>query len=213
MERRRALLYTTPLLPKEYRQVEYIISSGINSIAVYYDNLETIIKADITLTMEKKSHSGFSSFAGSWYGTNEQNQYTLGSSTLIALDASIKRMITHICGAWSKFPQYDGTYPNSAHGELIVDGQTVQRTGTSNLVGSSIIYKSYHLLAAPGEGLGFSGKIYDAKIYNYLTNDLLRDFVPCYRISDGQIGLYDLVTGTFYAGGTGKGEDVKTSGR
>jgi len=54
------------------------------------------------------------------------------------------------------------------------------------------------------------GKIYSSQIYD---NDVLvRDFVPCYRKSDGVIGLYDLVEGKFYSNlGSGnfiKGNDV-----
>lgn len=40
-----------------------------------------------------------------------------------------------------------------------------------------------------------------AKVY-YMQlkqeNDLVRDFVPCYRKSDNEVGLYDLVTQTFF---------------
>ena len=53
------------------------------------------------------------------------------------------------------------------------------------------------------------------KLFNYKLYDgeiLLRDFIPCYRKSDNEIGLYDLVTKTFYTNqGTGeflKGEEV-----
>lgn len=46
----------------------------------------------------------------------------------------------------------------------------------------------------------------------YVNDELVRDFVPCYRIEDDVIGLYDTVTGTFYVNqGTGtfiKGNDI-----
>lgn len=53
-------------------------------------------------------------------------------------------------------------------------------------------------------------KIYSCKVYE---NDILvRDFIPCYRKSDGVIGLYDMVNGVFYtnagAGTFTKGNDV-----
>lgn len=54
------------------------------------------------------------------------------------------------------------------------------------------------------------GNIYSCKIYD--NNNLVRDFVPCYRKSDNKIGFYDLVNDTFYVNiGTGefiKGSDV-----
>ena len=56
----------------------------------------------------------------------------------------------------------------------------------------------------------FAGKIYNAKIYN--GDSLVRDFVPCYRKEDNVIGMYDLISNTFYTNsGTGdfeKGQDV-----
>ena len=49
---------------------------------------------------------------------------------------------------------------------------------------------------------GFSGKIYYSKLYN--NNILVFDGVPCYRNSDNEIGMYDLVSNTFFTNqGTG----------
>ena len=54
--------------------------------------------------------------------------------------------------------------------------------------------------------------IYSWKFYQ--DDVLIRDFIPCYRKSDGEIGMYDLVTNAFYTnGGTGtfvKGEVIPT---
>lgn len=45
-------------------------------------------------------------------------------------------------------------------------------------------------------------KLYYCKIYN--GNTLVRDFIPCYRNSDNEVGLYDLVNNVFYTNqGTG----------
>ena len=46
-------------------------------------------------------------------------------------------------------------------------------------------------------------KLYFCQIYDS-NSILIRDFVPCYRKADGEIGLYDLVNGVFYTNaGTG----------
>ena len=42
----------------------------------------------------------------------------------------------------------------------------------------------------------FVWNLYSAKLYK--NNQLVRDFVPCYRIADDEIGLYDLVNDQFY---------------
>lgn len=56
-------------------------------------------------------------------------------------------------------------------------------------------------------------KIYYFRIYNGTI--LLRDFIPCYRKSDGEIGMYDKINGVFYTNsGTGvflKGNDVSSA--
>lgn len=58
----------------------------------------------------------------------------------------------------------------------------------------------------------FSGKIYSLQILNDNTRQVILDVVPCYRKSDNEIGMYDLVTNTFFTNqGTGtfsKGNDV-----
>ena len=70
-------------------------------------------------------------------------------------------------------------------------------------------------------GLNYNGtvqyfskcKLYSMKLYE--GSIIVRDFIPCYRKSDGEIGLYDLVNNVFYTNqGTGtflKGENVYLS--
>jgi hypothetical protein len=57
-----------------------------------------------------------------------------------------------------------------------------------------------------------SAKLYYAKLWDNGT--LVRDYIPCYRKSDGAIGLYDLANGVFYTNnGTGtftKGKEIYT---
>ena len=53
-----------------------------------------------------------------------------------------------------------------------------------------------------GKTYGYSGKIYGMKIYE--NDQLVRDFVPCYRKLDSKPGMYDLVNDIFYVNwGTG----------
>ena len=47
-------------------------------------------------------------------------------------------------------------------------------------------------------------RLYGCTITDMSTNTKLREFVPCYRMSDDVVGLYDLVSGTFFTNqGTG----------
>jgi hypothetical protein len=64
---------------------------------------------------------------------------------------------------------------------------------------------------SPGNGdWSMNGLLYEFKLYN--NGELVENFVPCYRVSDGVIGLYDIILGNFYTNqGTGtiaKGRDI-----
>ena len=63
------------------------------------------------------------------------------------------------------------------------------------------------------ESRTFKGKIYYCKIYE--DGILVRRLVPCYRKSNGEIGMYDLVNNVFYknkwSGTFSKGSDVVTN--
>ena len=68
--------------------------------------------------------------------------------------------------------------------------------------------KTINIFATGGGGdtSRIAGRIYNCKIYDKSTTPktLVRDFIPCYRNSDNEIGLYDLVNDMFYTNsGTG----------
>ena len=88
------------------------------------------------------------------------------------------------------------------NGERLVLTETV--TGSSN-------DHNLHLFSSSTHGaFAKSLRLYNCKLYD--GNTIVRDFVPCYRKSDDEIGLYDLVSKEFYTNkGTGtftKGADV-----
>ena len=194
-------------LPAEYQEVEYLEGTGKQSIQAVSDTItEIIIKAEIDCKVQPNSYSGYSSYAGSWYATNANNEYMLASTALIpGSDASDRQVITHISGLHSLFPDYTGVNPNSAKGILTVGDTTVTKIGTSNWKDSSDLNHNYYLfLSYVGDTYAFIGKIYGAKIYNYLTNKIIRNFIPCYRKSDHKPGMYDMINDVFYANqGTG----------
>ena len=57
----------------------------------------------------------------------------------------------------------------------------------------------------------YNMKVYRLKLYE--NNVLVREYVPCYRKTDNEIGLYELVNSVFYTNnGTGtfnKGNDIE----
>ena len=91
------------------------------------------------------------------------------------------------------------------------DGSTRQMniTETNPTVSSMIIFAAYN--QALTQIHRFSKmKLYNLKIYDSIN--VVRNYIPCYRKSDGEIGLYELVEGSFLSNqGTGtfvKGLDI-----
>lgn len=84
------------------------------------------------------------------------------------------------------------------NGERLVLAETA--TGSSNDHNLHLFSTSIH------GGFAKSLRLYNCKLYD--GNTILRDFVPCYRKSDGEIGLYDKVNDKFYTN-EGNGEFIK----
>ena len=87
--------------------------------------------------------------------------------------------------------------------DIIVKGTTFTTTSTNT---KNIYLFTLNMNGTPSEQC-FIGKLYNFKIKE---NDVLtRDFIPCYRNSDNEVGLYDLVNNVFY---TNQGTGVFTYG-
>lgn len=202
LRRRMMRIFSTVRLPKEYQEVEYIQSSG----AQYIDS-GVLSKSGIKVSMRAALTS--LSGAHNLFGALESGQ---------RLFVQYENSLLFAYGAWNSTNAniqqnvfYDFVADFSAGRQsLTVDGATVY-TGTSNTQIS--LTKTVYLAALNLAGTAdifASAKIASCQIYD--NNVLIRDFVPCYRKSDGAIGLYDLVNGSFYANAGGgtftKGADA-----
>lgn len=89
---------------------------------------------------------------------------------------------------------------NDENNNLICDNQILEQRYSLNDL-SSMSGKTLSLFGRTNQStvdLKSSFKLYRCKIVNKATNILVRDFIPCYRNSDNEIGLYDLVNDVFY---------------
>lgn len=96
------------------------------------------------------------------------------------------------------------------NGVAIVNGTSLTFTA---LPSGATTTKSYGIFARISDTGALQSK--EATFYYfkfYRNGELIGDFVPCYRKSDGEIGMYDLVSQNFFTNaGTGtfsKGNDV-----
>lgn len=194
-------------LPEEYQQVEYIESTGTQYIDTgIIPNNETGFKIKMSLPEINKDI-----FRYGIRQDSSDSRFVLGSS-----NGSVYFGFGGVIGyfgnqrLWTieeNIPfEANLNYKNSRTAD--VNGQGTESIGTLT------INFSYSIIMFGRNSVGTistsSQKIY----YNKITNrdKLIRNFIPCYRKSDGVIGMYDLVEDKFYTNlGTGtfeKGKDI-----
>ena len=166
------------ILPEEYQQLEYIQSTGKQMIDTKVFSQEA--KIDITFKFNKISDKSqvlvncFGSTLG-WFGLNNLGNIIIGEHS---------RNFANI-----KFNEKNSFILEYKEGKILCTdqhGNSNQFTVTPNVNFSFFGYSSY----------GAWANIYEAKIYT--NNELIRNFIPCYRKADGRKGLYDTVEENFY---------------
>lgn len=175
-------------LPSAYQEVEWIQSSWTQYINTGYTPLTT---TEFDLTFEKVSQ------VSTWdcpFGTRKQyNQqayyiwYVSSSSYYAFGNNHVDPSSVPFYSTWVK---YNITYKNWV---LSNGSQTV------NVSVNSSPYWNLHLFCDLDNGSiseKSAIKLYSFKLYE--SGTLVRDFVPCYRIADSVIWLYDLVNDVFY---------------
>ena len=181
------------VLPNEYKAVEYIESTGTqyidtgvslfdkNKHEIYIDFVPTYFYDYNTLygsTQNADSFEGWIYSTGALAARYDLTRY--GRDNTIVLDTRYKTKFKKDGNTLSK--EVDGTdYGTNTKA-------TSDSTATLLLFLSGTDYGKY--------------KLYNCKLS--INNELVRNLIPCYRKSDNEIGLYDLVTKTFYTNeGTG----------
>lgn len=205
------------IVPSKYQKVEYIESDGTQ-----YINTGLIGKTGYTLetnvSFTSLATGSYQYFAGYAYtgsadrmyyirlaNTTKHLGYTYGpeNSTTAKLSLLEENVFYNIKSIMKEDKQ-----------ELIVDRVRVGSSSYGALEYDENNPKYIYMFMSQyvnGTNGGTKAKCKEAKWYD--ENDvLIRDFIPCYRKSDGEIGMYDLITGKFYTNsGTGtfeKGKDI-----
>lgn len=189
MNRRRALMgikKTASRLPVEYQEVKWIGRDN-NQPSIGF-NLGEIGPFTMTVVIEHDAGIGRSaSFVGRLAWSSTVNDYFVyfDSDTTIATIGDNVAVVS-------------STQSGNTH-TVVLDIHVPSNTGRFNLFK---IHASVN---------SFIGKIYSVLLDKDGT--IVANLVPCYRKSDGEIGLFDLVSEQFFVNnGTGeftKGSDVK----
>lgn len=190
------LVYSSGNLPSGYQQVEYIESTGTQYIDTGLKANQNTGFSITVLTKNNLSSSDYGCLFGARSSTNK-NEYQLttyvGSSGgtfrkyTTSYSASMAKNVKLTCSATRN------KYTNR-NGEAVSINTTTYSTPVSVTVfalnnnGSIIQYGKHQL---------FSLKFTD-------NGTIIRDYYPCYRKSDNEPGLYDIITDTFLTNtGTG----------
>ena len=199
---------TSSRLPNAYQEVEYIQSTGTQ----YADTgiscsggIRGIFKANVqTKGYICGCHNTSSPFGRCGVNANGSNGWQFGygnnSSSFGIFNFDIDYEVDFQT-------YYSSAYMKVKGGDY--NDWTTLTTGSRQTVASlnCLIFTQQYALTH-GEALT-QAKLYYLQIYNS-NNELVGDFVPCYRKSDNEIGLYNLVndsfitnsgTGTFIKGG------------
>lgn len=184
-------------LPVDYYAVKYLESSGTQYIDMgYYIAKEKVrYKGKFNFTSVASGMRLFGRESPSWSGII----YNLGGAVYAGSSGGIFSL-----GPWSADTDYDIDLllDNGDATGIVNGGAPKTATYSGTLVNNT---RSLWLFAVNANG-NPSGRI-SAKVYGfqiYEDDVLVRDLIPCVRRSDSEVGMYDLVGGTFYTNaGTG----------
>ena len=193
------------VLPHEYQEVEYIESTGTQWIDTGYkpdSNTSIEMKAESTSMSNLALYCARTDYTQDTYTAFLVNgeQLRVDYGTIQNTIASYSRNNFHIYKQDKNLIYVDNNYVTSLSSASFITSYNMylfaSHRGTENL-----------------DNIGKTLKVYYAKIWD--NGVMVRNMIPCYRKSDGKIGMYDTVNNVFYNNqGTStflKGEDVHDS--
>ena len=193
-------------LPNGYQEVEYIEGTGTQYINTNYKlwkdtNWKIENKFDVT------GHYNYNNMFGLSGVTDTNNEMWIDNSRnyYIRVGGVPKTSI----GIIDLNKPYTITHDNTGINFITY----VNGAFTNSLIKSNT-NRDYNLLYGHRDGATYlKGKTYYLKLWS--NGEIVRDFVPCYRISDGEAGLFDIIENNFYpSAGSGKfvkGPDVTST--
>ena len=192
-------------LPEEYQEVEYIESTGTQYIdtGLTFDKINDIkMKLEITVLPSRASTAIFGANGSSdevllFYDETADRIYLNG--TLIPYKPDINTI-------------YDIDFNLTDGNASLTINNKVLGTSTGNSINKKcLLFGVISISTAVDISYYANYKLYRFEVID-TNNILVKHLIPCYRKSDNEIGLYDLVNNEFYINqGTGtflKGNDV-----
>lgn len=203
-------LWTDTKLPSTYQEVEYIQSNGTQYIDTWvYVNPDYTIEMKFEVTSDER----YNTFFGT--RTNWQQRYIWRTENVRNGIFFIQRNKSYTDNSYESYEwnfNVNQIYTLKMNQELYIDW-SLEKTFSAS-TSSTLFDNPIYLFALDSDWAaldGFYWKIYYCKLWDD-SNNLIRDFVPCYRKSDSVIWLYDLVNNQFYTNSWSwtfsKGDDI-----
>ena len=197
-------------LPEEYQEVEYIASSGTQYIDTgYVPSLST--KTRVIASFPDNSVTCMCGAVSSSTGYDIAGWGSSAAKWFMRAFTSSTVRTTAAKNAWGYSSGFHVFETDAANHYMSVDGIGETRTAQP---ASNFSIRIYLFARRNNNGnLEYAGNGCVIKEAIFTESDAeVRHFIPCYRKSDSEIGMYDLVGKQFYANsGTGvfsKGNDV-----
>ena len=185
---------STLILPNDYTQVDYIESDGNQ-----YIDLGITANQDTNFSIKFETPSeviGSKSLFG--YFNDNTNSFYLYISSNKQFQFGYK--------SWQNFGLSNSVLENTIYNvsnnknKLYVNGTEYTNSNTDDFSTSPNNLLLFKISGATSGGHPI--KLYSFKLFNNKT--IVRDMIPCYRNSDNEVGLYDIVNNVFYTNqGTG----------
>ena len=182
---------TTPIIPKQYEMIQYIECTGtqyIDTGYVFKDKPKVVGKIMVSSTVDSDIMGTASATNGCFIINFDSNRifYRYSSSSATRMNHGI-----------DTYKWYDFEFSDS----VIIDGTTKATVETYDFSSNNQSF-----LIGKGRSYG-KCKFQEIKMYDGEGNQeiLVRDLIPCYRKNDGEVGMYDIITKTFYANESGNG--------
>lgn len=185
-------------LPSEYQEVEWIESHGTEYINTgIYINNSTNFDIDYAITEAVQ----YGAILGLEYQYHP-SVYYFG----IVLDGNINRNYIHVGNNETIFNNTYAQLNLKTNAKYTSNNKTVVVTNTNGTITqvhsySNISTSSYPIYLYAIDRNGNPADISKAKIYHVVISDengIVGDFIPCYRKSDEEGGMYDFVTNQFF---------------
>lgn len=194
-------------LPSAYREVEYIESTGTQYINLNYvpsKNSKLVYTAQRTVLDGTERCIGGCGVPGQSAGTlnlgitrtnNSEQFYFYWTSSTPTIQLTDTDIHNYVC---------------NDSGKMVIDDTIIGTFSSINsFVGSLNLYLFAYNLSGSAS-IYAKLKLYSFKIYENGT--LLKDLVPCYRVADNKVGLYDVENNYFYSNAAGSGDDFNKGG-